>query len=261
MANPKEKTYKLREIEAANSLASSLGERIRIGLIALSTDVAIEHELHRLLPDETISVSTTRIKLEVPNSHASFAKLESGLHGITDYLIPSSRLDAVVFGCTSGSAIIGHKKVEQIIRSHLPDVKVVTPIDAVGNALKHLNVARLGVIAPYTASLTETVIAYIENYGVEVIDAACFGLNRDEDIGRVPPDLIREQVKRMSSENVDAIFVTCTALEIVSIIEELEQLAGMPILTSNQAVFWHTLKQCEWTHDIVGFGHLLRRLD
>ena len=44
----------------------------------------------------------------------------------------------------------------------------------------------------------------------------------------------------------------------VGIVEELESRLGKPVVTSNQAMFWHALRLAGYTRHLDGFGRLLR---
>ena len=53
-----------------------------------------------------------------------------------------------------------------------------------------------------------------------------------------------------------ALFVSCTALPVLSIIKDLENKLGKIILSSNQTLIWDTLKQIQYKNKIDGFGEL-----
>ena len=51
-------------------------------------------------------------------------------------------------------------------------------------------------------------------------------------------------------------FVSCTALPVLSIIEDLEKKMGKIVLSSNQTLIWDTLKQIDFKNQVVGYGEL-----
>ena len=55
----------------------------------------------------------------------------------------------------------------------------------------------------------------------------------------------------------EAVFVSCTALRTSAIIEELEQALGKPVVTSNQALVWHSLRLSGYDDAVEGYGQLL----
>ena len=57
-------------------------------------------------------------------------------------------------------------------------------------------------------------------------------------------------------KNADALFISCTALPVLNIIERLEKKLGKPVITSNQSLIWDTLESIGMNKDIQGFGKL-----
>ena len=54
----------------------------------------------------------------------------------------------------------------------------------------------------------------------------------------------------------DALFVSCTALPVLSVIEELEKKINKVVLSSNQTLIWDTLKEINYNNKVDGFGEL-----
>ena len=60
----------------------------------------------------------------------------------------------------------------------------------------------------------------------------------------------------MEYEDSDAIFVSCTALPVLSVINELEKKINKVVLSSNQTLIWDTLKEINYNNKVDGFGEL-----
>lgn len=56
----------------------------------------------------------------------------------------------------------------------------------------------------------------------------------------------------------EALFISCTALRTVGLVETLEANLGKPVVTSNQTMFWHALRLAGYSRSIKGFSRLLR---
>ena len=54
-----------------------------------------------------------------------------------------------------------------------------------------------------------------------------------------------------------AIFISCGALRSIEIIDELEQLAGKAVITSNQAMAWDVMRLAGIQDRVSGYGRLL----
>ena len=60
-------------------------------------------------------------------------------------------------------------------------------------------------------------------------------------------------------KNADALFISCTALPVLSILDELEKKLNKPVLSSNQALIWDTIRSIGYKSPIKGYGKLLEK--
>ena len=60
----------------------------------------------------------------------------------------------------------------------------------------------------------------------------------------------------MDLNGADALFISCTALPALSIIDKLEKKIGKIVLSSNQTLIWDTLEKIGKNDSINGFGKL-----
>ena len=249
----------IRLFEPPGGLEAAYGETARIGLISLSTDIAIERDFTRMVPDDSLGLYTTRIRLDWPNTDATFLALADRIPDAASVIVPNVRLDAIVFGCTTASTLIGPERVEALVRSRRPDVKVTNPALAAVEALKALDARRIVLITPYTVQMTGNVVRFFERHGISLVSATCTGFDTDESIGRVPAAAFLDAALSAERTGADAIFVSCTATKALNVIDELERRTGLPVVTSNQAAFWHAAKLAGWSRPIPGFGTLMTR--
>jgi maleate isomerase len=63
----------------------------------------------------------------------------------------------------------------------------------------------------------------------------------------------------MKRPDADAYFLSCTNIRVLSIIEALEQRLEAPVITSNQAMLWHCLRESGINDAVLGYGRLLHR--
>ena len=57
-------------------------------------------------------------------------------------------------------------------------------------------------------------------------------------------------------KKADAIFISCTALPVLNIINKLENKIQKPVLSSNQTLIWDTIRSIGYRSPIKGFGKL-----
>ena len=54
----------------------------------------------------------------------------------------------------------------------------------------------------------------------------------------------------------EALFVSCTALPVLNIINKLEKKLNKPVVSSNQALIWDSLMIISENNNVTGFGKL-----
>ena len=73
------------------------------------------------------------------------------------------------------------------------------------------------------------------------------------------PDFERRGLMQaIDHPDADAIFMSCGALRVLTVIDEIEAATGKPVVFSNQANFWQCLRLAGIDDRIAGFGRLLR---
>ena len=76
---------------------------------------------------------------------------------------------------------------------------------------------------------------------------------------RVKPEFIKDFAISLDRDDVDAIFISCGALRALDIIDEIEATIGKPVIYSNQAMIWDTLRLAGINDRFHGYGQLLSR--
>ena len=147
---------------------------------------------------------------------------------------------AVAYGCTSGSYVLGpdgDAAIAADMRS-ATGIPATTTSTAAVAALRELGVSRVAVLSPHIDALNQRLRAYLEASGFAVVNMV--GLNRRGDIEAIEPDETREFVtSHVDTPEAEAIFISCTGLRTAAIIEDLEAALAKPIVTANQATLWH----------------------
>jgi len=231
-----------------------------IGLITLSNDVIIEHELRTFLASvQGAIVFASRIPLMLSLSPQGLRDMEAHIPHATGLIVPNDRLDVMAFGCTSGSMAIGPERVAAAVHRSRPGIPVTDPVSAALKGLKTLGARRIAVLTPYPDSVNRVVGDYVERHGFEIADRASFKQPDDPGIARVPPEAIYHAGVALGRRRVEALFISCTALRCSPVIERIEQAIGKPVVTSNQALAWDCLRLSGCDAAIEGYGRLLRQ--
>ena len=121
-----------------------------------------------------------------------------------------------------------------------------------------MNIKKIAIFTPYSKALNDKVIDYFKSENFEVSSNAYFDILSDTDIAKVDEDYLYETLSKMDLEDADALFISCTALPALSIIDKLEKKLNKVVLSSNQVVIWDTLQSIGKKNSIEGFGKLFK---
>ena len=146
---------------------------------------------------------------------------------------------AVAYGCTSGSYVLGPEGDAAIAADMrtAAGVPATTTSTAATAALRELGVRRVAVLSPHVDELNARLRAYLEASGFAVVNMV--GLNQRGDIEAIEPQETCDLVtSRVDTPAADAIFISCTGLRTAAIIDDLEAALSKPVVTANQATLW-----------------------
>ena len=230
----------------------------RIGLVALSSDFSIEKDFNSIFLNLPIDLFVNRLPFFNPLTNENLIKMTEKLTEVTKNILPNQALDVVAYGCTSGTIAAGIDQIINKIQSAKPNCKVITPITSAVKALKHLNLKKISVFTPYSQAINEKVINHFKNEKFDIKSFASFNLESDLDIGKIDPNYLFEVLAKMDTGDSEALFISCTALPALEIIEELENKINKAVLSSNQTLIWDSIRSIKCNSSIEGYGKLLR---
>ena len=231
-------------------------ENPRIGLITLASDFRIEKDFNNIIYGKDIDLYCNRIKCYNPLTNEMLKKMADDIPNVAKDILPDQKLDCVAYGCTSGTIAAGYQSIFEKVNSVKPNTKVTTPITSAINAMKSLNIKKLSIFTPYTNEINQSVINYFEKENIEIDELSYFDIASDLDIGKVDPQYLFEALSKIDISKSDALFISCTALPVLSLITELEKKINKVVLSSNQTLIWDTLKKINYNNKVEGFGEL-----
>ena len=230
----------------------------RIGLLALSTDLTIERDFQSICHSLPINLFVNRIHNENPLTKANLLKMYDQLESITEKILPGEKINTVAYGCTSGTIAIGEDKVKEKIQLAKPGCHVTTPITSAIKAFNKMNVKKIAVFTPYPESVNKTISEYLIKKNINVMSFSTFNLDLDVDFARVDPKYLSEILTKLNINDADALFVSCTALPALEILDEVEKKINKPVFSSNQTLIWDTIRSVGYKNSVTGYGKLLR---
>ena len=230
----------------------------RIGLITLASDFRIEKDFNNVIYGKEIDLYSNRIHCYNPLTNETLKKMADDITDVTKEILPDQKLDCVAYGCTSGTIAAGYSSIFEKVNIAKPNTKVTTPITSAIKGLKKLKINKISVFTPYTDEINQSVVEYFKKKNIEVISLSYFDISSDLDIGKVDEDYLFEVLSNIDLSKSDALFVSCTALPVLSLINQLEKKLDKIVISSNQALIWDTLKEINYNKDIDGLGQLFK---
>lgn len=235
------------------------GARARIGVLVLESDQTMEAEFNQLLPGDDVAVYHARLANDAIVTPETLARMEAELPIAARLIPPYMDLDAIGYGCTSGSTIIGEERVAAIMNEPHPQAPATNPLTAAKAAFAALGVRRPALLTPYTPDVTLAMQANFAQAGFDVRLVGSFYEDSDIVVAKIAPAAILEAVLDVgSSDDCDGVFISCTSLRAAGTIEPAEQRLGKPVTSSNHALAWHLLRLAGVDDRIDGQGRLFR---
>ena len=228
----------------------------RVGLIALASDFMIEKDFINVIKNKDIDFFVNRIECYNPLTKENLIKMSEKITEVTNDILPDQDIDCVVYACTSGTIAVGHDSIEKKVKLAKPKAKVTTPSTAAIKALKKFNIKNLSIFTPYSKKLNDEVVEYFKKEGFNITSNSYFDIESDYDIGKVDQNHLYDVLSKIDLHEADALFVSCTALPVLSIIDKLEKKLNKIVLSSNQALIWDTLEKIGKNESVEGFGKL-----
>jgi maleate isomerase len=216
----------------------------RIGQIVPSSNTTMETEIPSMLraresirPDR-FTFHSSRMRMHKVTKEELEAMNREGLRCAAE--LADARVDVMSTACLVAIMAMGlgyHREVQreltEVARANHCDAAVMTSAGALVEGLHIMGARRIALLAPYMCSLTDLVVKYIENEGIEVLDAVSFEIPDNLDVGRRDPALLVEDVKRLKTANADVVVLSaCVQMQSLPSIQLVEDRLGIPVTST-----------------------------
>ncbi|WP_300034751.1 aspartate/glutamate racemase family protein [uncultured Roseobacter sp.] len=222
-------------------LTGPIGTGATLGLVVLQTDETVEQDFRRLFRADDTALYVTRIPSGADVTPDTLRAMQKALPEATRLLPAAAEFDCVSYCCTSGATLIGPDNVARIVRENASVRAVTDPLTASRAACKAVGAEKLAIVSPYIAAVAAPISDAFSEAGFKVTGALSFGEEIEARVARIDPASIHTAaLSAGESSDCDAVFLSCTNLRTLDIIDDLEERLGKPVISSNQALAWHT---------------------
>lgn len=236
------------------------GWRGRIGLLVPSINTTMETEFWRIAP-EGVSVHSARIAGGRHGTPEELRSMENASKKAAEE-VAMVEPGVVVYGCTSGSFFEGpewnRKICEQL--SAITKAPTVTTAGAMAECLLAGGHKKVDVVTPYVQLTNERLKQFLKTFGIDVVKLGTFDMLDMFDHAKIQPEEIYAKVKETTTDETEAVFVACTQLRALEVVDMLERDLGKPVYSAVQASAWQAYSALGVDPKIMNCGSLLRRL-
>ncbi len=232
--------------------------RAKLGFILMSTDLAAESDFFDIVPKD-VAIHITRLKTDDHTTNETLSKHIEHMADAASRIQPDVKPNVISYSCTSGSIVIGEEKIMAEIKKGAPYAIPMTLVTGVVDALRELQIKKIVVGTPYLDEINTKEAEFFHNKGFEIINIQGLNLTTGTEFGRVTPEYWKKFALEIDDEYADAIFLSCGGIRSVEVIQEIENIIGKPVITSNQAQVWSCLRKAGIKDNIQGFGQIFNR--
>lgn len=236
------------------------GWRARIGLLVPSINTTMEPEMWSLVP-ENVSVHTARIAGGREGTPEELRGMEAAGREACER-IAMVEPDVVLFSCTSGSFYEGPawNRAFSAELEKIAGAPAVTTTGAMTAALAAAGLRKVDVVTPYVATTNERLKQYLKSEGVDVARLGTFDMLDMFDHAKIQPEDVYRKVKETVTAKSEGVFVACTQVRALEVVDILERDLGKPVYSAVQATAWQAFATLGIDPGIRDRGSLLRSL-
>ena len=227
----------------------------RIGQIVPSSNTTMETEIpamlrarEAILPERFAFHSSRMRMMNVTKEELARMDADSDRCALE---LSDARVDVLGYACLVAIMSMGlgyHRVSEARLHQRTVDnggaTPVVTSAGALVDGLKAIGARKVSIIAPYMKPLTQLVIDYIENEGIEVVDSISLEIHDNLKVGARDPEAPAELWRKLNIANVDAIVASaCVQMPSLASIPMIEAQSGMPVVSSSVCTTYQMLRK------------------
>jgi maleate cis-trans isomerase len=234
--------------------------RARIGFIIPSSNRMVEPQVQRFMPAGVVPHFT---RIGMTNRYK--APLDQLLPRILEAtaLLADSRCDVTVLQCT-GTSMSGGVDMEKHVIDEMERVSgrpALSTASALTAAFQALGARRLVFVSETKQEGHDKKVRFLREAGYDILADKAVGLAGTDEYCTMPPRLWFDTVMGLRRDDGDAYFISCANIHSIDVIDELEESLGKPVVTSNQAAIWYSLRRAGIEDHVPGLGCLLRASD
>ena len=241
----------------------------RIGQIVPSSNVTMETEIPALLRareqvlPERFTFHSSRMRMKnVSMEELASMDAESDRCALE---LSDAAVDVMGYACLVAIMSMGkgyHRESEarlfEITKQNDSPCPIVSSAGALIEGLHVLKAKKISMITPYMKPLTKLVVDYIEDEGIEVVDALSLEIPDNQEVAAQDSRRPASLFKQLNVKDVDAVVVSaCVQMPSLASVPIVEALSGLPVVSTSICTTFRMLRELGLATVAPGGGTLL----
>jgi maleate isomerase len=250
-------------------MSIDMNRTYRIGQIVPSSNTTMETEIPAIfrmretVAPERFTFHSSRMRMKkVTKEELEAMDRDSDRCAIE---LADARMDVLGYACLvaimsmgKGYHRVSEGRLHQCTAEAGGAAPIVTSAGALVEGLKALGAKKVALLAPYMKPLTQLVIDYLDNEGIEVIDSISLEIADNLEVGRQDPRAPAEITKRLDLKGADAIVASaCVQMPSLASVQAIEDRTGLPVVSSSVCTAYMMMKKLGLKTEVPGMGSLL----
>ncbi len=241
----------------------------RIGQIVPSSNTTMETEIPAMLrareavEPERFTFHSSRMRMKtVTKEELKAMDADSDRCALE---LSDARVDVLGYACLvaimsmgKGYHRVSEERLHGLTRKNASPAPVITSAGALVDGLRTIGAKKVAVIMPYMKPLADLVTDYIEQEGIEVVDAVALEIPDNIEVGRRDAMAPTEIALRLKTAHADAIVASaCVQMPSLASLDAIEAKLGLPTVSAAACTTYFMLKALGLKRRVPGAGTLL----
>ncbi|MCH7864193.1 MAG: Asp/Glu racemase [Proteobacteria bacterium] len=179
--------------------------------------------------------------------------------------LSDARVDVMGYACLVAIMSMGkgyHRESEarlfEITKQNDSPCPIVSSAGALIEGLHVLKAKKISMITPYMKPLTKLVVDYIEDEGIEVVDALSLEISDNQEVAAQDSRRPASLFKQLNVKDVDAVVISaCVQMPSLASVPIVEALSGLPVVSTSICTTFRMLRELGLATVAPGGGTLL----
>lgn len=248
---------------------NSSSRAYRIGQIVPSSNITMETEIPAMfrwreaIEPERFTFHSSRMRMKKVTKEE--LEIMDGQSARCAAELSDAQVDVIGYACLVAIMSMGlgyhrssEERLQEVARKSHQSAHVVSSAGALVDGLRTLGAKRIAIITPYMKPLTSLVAGYLENEGLEVVDAISLEIEDNIAVGERDPRALIDIFPNLKAGNADVVVLSaCVQMPSLQSIAFAEERLGKPVVSAATCTVHSMLKRLGLRPIVPDAGSLL----